>query len=246
MGILDTIFGPRSIGFDQEYVSIIGLCSVSAVIVSGVLFGALNDRLRGRRTKAMMVGLVFLSGVFLVLLTVVVSMGSDYFSCSRTLSICLCVLGVFCNAGTYGLSYEAAVELIYPSREVFAGTTLTIYFNLFSSMFILLNGYLSPLYMNWVVAVTQLVAAGALCFHHQEYLRLPFDDIQTKKSAVFKTPTSTKHRKKYRKKTKNKKYKYRQKRATTENSLYTGTGTPITATNTVTETTISNGMSDSL
>lgn len=190
-GILDVIFGPDYIGFKETYVALIGISTILAIIISGIIFGCINDYLH-KRTKLIILVLLLISGVFLTLFTIVVNGGKSDFiaknSTSQWVAIIFCVIGIFCNAGTYGLSYEASVELIYPSREVFAGTILCIYFNMFSSIFILLNNYLNPLLMNWIVAIIQLIACGLLIFYNQEYKRSDFDDAAMR-SKILKTPT---------------------------------------------------------
>eukprot|EP01084_Bolivina_argentea_P294754 507282_1 len=195
IGILDVIFGTKYIGFKQTYVALIGISSILAIIFSGIIFGAINDKLH-KRIKLIIVTLLFVSGVFLVLFTILVNghnaniLGQETNNTIQCFAIIFCVIGIFCNAGTYGLSYEAAVELIYPSREVFAGTILTIYFNLFSSLFILLNNYLSPLYMNWIISIIQIISCILLLFYNQEYKRLEYDQITGRAKTFGRTPTN--------------------------------------------------------
>ena len=182
IGILDTIFGPDFIGFDETYVGVIGISSVTAIIVSGIMFGAVSDRILKRRMKCIMMVSMVVSGFFLCAFTLLVNNRSRIMEWGlsdrllQPLAIVLCVIGIAANAGTYGLSYEAAVELSYPSRDIFAGTLLTTYFNFFTSVFIFLNSYLDPPYMNWIVCIVQFVCCGALCFYKEEYRRLAVDD----------------------------------------------------------------------
>eukprot|EP01083_Nonionella_stella_P086189 239272_1 len=183
MSILDIIFGPQYIGFSETYAAWLGIYSVLAISSSGVIFGSISDKLH-KRFRPIMLVLLGISGAFLVLFTMIVDGGQSDFiennKMSKQIAIVFCVIGIFCNAGTYGLSYEASVELIYPIRGIFAGTILTIYFNVFSSIFIVLNSYISPLYMNWLVASLQIIAFVLLLCHHQEYRRLDYDDIKSR------------------------------------------------------------------
>ena len=189
-GILDTILGPNDMGYSQKFVALIGIIIFATFMLSIVGIAYVNDTLfRKVSFKIFIVILTFASGVFLSLFVViaddqiherVIDLQSDTSENDTDLlyAIIFCMLAIFFNAGTYGLSYEEGCNLLYPCREIIAGTIITVYINIVSCIFILMNSYISPQISNGIVAGSQIICAILLACYQQKYDRTQLDKHQ--------------------------------------------------------------------
>ena len=174
-------------------VFLICVSAVLSVMIGGVMSGALNDALH-KQSKVLMCCLLMISGISLSLFSMMITaekcgiIEMDYNW--KIAAICCCVVGIFLNAGTYGIAYEALVELIYPLREIYAGCMMCIYVNVWSAVYVLLRVYLSEVYLNWIVAGMQIIAAMLLLGYEQEYKRLDIDYNAERIKVLIRTPRS--------------------------------------------------------
>ena len=200
--ILDTIFESKNLNYSQNTVGLIGIITIIAIMFGCVLFGYILDSNYKQKLKMKKYILIclFLSGISFILFTLIINDTlklTHYFeklgNVSKTeannlqliISLVFLSIGSIFNAGTYGLSYEACVELIFPFREIIGSVLLTIYFNIFSSSIILVNTILSPYIMNWIVSGMQLIACFLLFFgYNQTFARTNLDLTKDKKKYV--------------------------------------------------------------
>lgn len=178
-GILDTILGPDDIGYSQSFVGLIGVIIFTTFILSIIGIAYINDSLRNVSFKVFIIVMTFISGMFLLVFVIVADKEVPYIDNTDLLyGIICCMLGIFFNAGTYGLSYEEGCNLLYPCREIVGGTIMTVYINIVSCIFILINSYINPYVMNWIVAGSQIVCAILLSCYRQKYDRIQLDKNQ--------------------------------------------------------------------
>ncbi|ETO34140.1 hypothetical protein RFI_02956 [Reticulomyxa filosa] len=149
-------------GFSQFTVALIGMTLVGSIIVGCLLFGFVMDRMK-QFTKAVLISAVFASGVLFL----------DFVS--FLIALFALMIGSFLNAGTYGLGYEVCVDLFYPFRETTAVIVYTFFFNFFSAVFILLNGWINYQIMNWAIPIIQVVCSIALIAYTPNMTRYRID-----------------------------------------------------------------------
>eukprot|EP01084_Bolivina_argentea_P191908 329563_1 len=156
-------------------------------MISTILFGYINDWLKQICLKQFIIILLLLSAILFILFTFI---ANGIYVLSMNISIIFVIIAIFCNAGTYGLTYEGAVENSYPCSEIISCAILTIYINIFAALFTLINSYISPYIMNWIVSLTQIICVILLCFYKQSFNRFELDNQTINVNGLLQTTIS--------------------------------------------------------
>eukprot|EP01084_Bolivina_argentea_P184086 317564_1 len=155
-GILDVILGSNNLGYSQRFVGTVGIIIFATFMFAAMVIGFINDSLKRMAFKPFIVILTLLSGIFLLIFVLITDYGCIRYDTTKNntelmFALICCMLGIFCNAGTYGLTFEEACNLLYPCREIIAGTILTMYVNVISCGFIIINSGLDAKSVNFIV-----------------------------------------------------------------------------------------------
>ena len=182
--ILTPIFASDSIDLSQSTIGLLGMAMIAGVMIGSVGFSRVQDWLQSHSDSAaqliqrFMVGLVTVSGLCLLLFSFLVLDYSHHHSNALTLAAAVVSLVVGCvlNAGTYGLGYEVAVELVFPHySEVTAGALLTAYFNVFAGATVVLQLLVSSSVMLFFAPILTVICGLLLMCYQPRSVRNAMD-----------------------------------------------------------------------
>jgi len=162
----------KNIGIDQESAGLIGILSVSAGCIMGIISGILADKF-DKKLKIIVTTLYSLATLCFLWFTL---MYVEIIPPSKVAVYGSVIVGGFCMYGTYPLFFEMCMETAYPNVESVIVAFMVVSQAVVQSLFLLVpvNDEHTE-WMNWTLVGSIFFFVVILIFFKEDYKRLDVD-----------------------------------------------------------------------